>query len=77
MLPAIRVALRHESSTGGTTGGKENAMHARRRTVVVATLLVLLGLVASLEVSVSNDEERSRGTALTPTAVEYAVMLAL
>ncbi|HEY3009600.1 MAG TPA: hypothetical protein VGJ63_16265 [Micromonosporaceae bacterium] len=52
-------------------------MHAIRRTVVVATLLVLLGLVASFDVPVSNDEERSRGTALTPTAVEYAVMLAL
>lgn len=52
-------------------------MHAVRRTVVVAMLLALLGLVASLSVLVSNDEERSRGSALTPTAVEYAVMLAL
>jgi hypothetical protein len=77
MFPPIRVALCHESSRGGTTSGKEHDMHAMRRTVVVATLLVLLGLVASFEVPVSNDEERSRGTALTPTAVEYAVMLAL
>jgi hypothetical protein len=52
-------------------------MHAKRRAVVVATLLVLLGLVASLALSVENREERSRGGALTPTAVEYAVMLAL
>jgi hypothetical protein len=52
-------------------------MHAVRRTVVVATLLVLLGLAAGLDVSVENNEERSRGSALTPTAVEYAVMLAL
>ena len=52
-------------------------MRAVRRVVVAATLLALLGLVASLGLSASNDEERSRGSALTPTAVEYAVMLAL
>jgi hypothetical protein len=51
-VPAIRIPLRRESSTGGTTGGKENGMHAVRRTVVVATLLVLLGLVAGLDVAV-------------------------
>jgi hypothetical protein len=50
-------------------------MHALRRTVAVATLLVLLGLVAGFGVSVANDEERSRGSALAPTAMEYAVML--
>ena len=52
-------------------------MHAVRRMVVVATLLALLGLATGLDVSVPNQEERSRGSALTPTAVEYAVMLAL
>jgi hypothetical protein len=72
---AIRVAWRHESSTGGTTSGRENGMHALRRTVAVATLLVLLGLVAGFGVSVANDEERLRGSALAPTAMEYAVML--
>ena len=52
-------------------------MRAVRRGVVVATLLVLLGLAAGLDASVEGNEERSRGSALAPTAVEYAVMLAL
>jgi hypothetical protein len=76
-VPAIRVALRYESLTGATTGGRENGMNAVRRIVVVAMLLVLLGLAAGFDVSVDSNEERSRGSALTPTAVEYAVMLAL
>ena len=52
-------------------------MHAVRRVVVVAMALVLLGLAAGFDVSVDSDGERSRVSALTPTAVEYAVMLAL
>lgn len=49
-------------------------MHTVRRVIVAATLLALLGLVAGLGRPASNgEEERSRG-ALTPTAVEYAVM---
>jgi len=73
---AIRVALRREYRTGATTGGRENGMHAVRR-VVVAMALVLLGLAAGFGVSVDSDGERSGVDALTPTAVEYAVMLAL
>ena len=49
-------------------------MRTVRRVVVAATLVALLALVAGLGLSLSNNEERSRG-ALMPTAVEYAVML--
>jgi len=52
-------------------------MYTVRRSVVVVTVLTLLVLVTGFDVLVADDEERSRGSALTPTAVEYAVMLAL
>src|SRR4029450_4914192 len=43
------------NSIPDTTTGKERVMHAMRRTVVVATLLALLGVVASFDVSLAND----------------------